>query len=231
MPDGVTDRPADVWEPLLAVADAAGGDWPKQARAACVELAAAAETAEASLGGRLLADLAEVFAKRDEHGNPTGATEIQLPTGVILDRLTALEESPWAALGRQAKPLDARGLATRLRAYGIKSDNLPRDDGGARLKGYFAASLADAWMRYVPGARIAAPSAPPEKPQADDLFTGADTGPGADTSAPPIPSAPPDGAVTCTDADGADGADLREPEPALCDECGWPPGSQGCPHE
>ena len=28
MPDGVTDRPADVWEPLLAVADAAGGDWP-----------------------------------------------------------------------------------------------------------------------------------------------------------------------------------------------------------
>jgi hypothetical protein len=28
MPEGVTDRPADVWEPLLAVADAAGGDWP-----------------------------------------------------------------------------------------------------------------------------------------------------------------------------------------------------------
>lgn len=28
MPEGVTDRPADVWEPLLAVADAAGGHWP-----------------------------------------------------------------------------------------------------------------------------------------------------------------------------------------------------------
>jgi hypothetical protein len=28
MPPGVTDRPADVWEPLLAVADAAGADWP-----------------------------------------------------------------------------------------------------------------------------------------------------------------------------------------------------------
>jgi hypothetical protein len=25
MPPGVTDRPADVWEPLLTVADAAGG--------------------------------------------------------------------------------------------------------------------------------------------------------------------------------------------------------------
>ena len=35
MPDGITDRPADVWEPLLAVADAAGGDWPQTGRFAC----------------------------------------------------------------------------------------------------------------------------------------------------------------------------------------------------
>ena len=231
MPDGVTDRPADVWEPLLTVADAAGGDWPKRARAACTELAGAAETGEASLGVRLLADLAEVFTKRDDHGNPAGEYKEQLSTTVILDRLHAIEEAPWAALGKQGKPLDARGLATRLRAYGIKSDNLPRDDGGARLKGYYAASLADAWTRYVPGSRIAAPSAPPAPPQADDLFTGADTDAGADTSAPPIPPAPPDDALTSTDADGADGADLREPEAALCDECGWPPGSSGCPHD
>ena len=27
MPDGIEDRPADVWEPLLAIADAAGGEW------------------------------------------------------------------------------------------------------------------------------------------------------------------------------------------------------------
>ena len=35
MPVGIEDRAADAWEPLLAVADAAGGDWPKKARAAC----------------------------------------------------------------------------------------------------------------------------------------------------------------------------------------------------
>jgi hypothetical protein len=201
MPPGITDRPADVWEPLIAVADAAGGDWPKRARAACTELAAAAETGEASLGVRLLTDLAEVFGADPE-----------LPTTVILDRLHALEEAPWAALGRHAKPLDARGLATRLRAYGVKSDNLPRDGGGARLKGYSAASLADAWTRYVPGYRTSAPSAPPLQPQVTDLFTGADTEPGADASAPPIPSAPAGDALTSTDADGADGAGLREPE-------------------
>jgi hypothetical protein len=217
MPPSITDRPADVWEPLLAVADAAGGDWPKRARAACAELAAAAETAEASLGVRLLTDLWEVFGEyedRDGQRVRTGTAE-SLSTAVILDRLRGLDEAPWAALGRQAKPLDARGLATRLRAYGIKSDNLPRDDSGARLKGYFAASLADAWTRYVPGTSTSAPSAPPETPQADDLSAGADTGPGADVFAPPIQSAPLDDALTSTDAAGADGADLRELEGPL----------------
>nr|WP_102923766.1 DUF3631 domain-containing protein [Streptomyces noursei] len=38
LPEGICDRPADVWEPLLAAADAAGGAWPERARAACVEL-------------------------------------------------------------------------------------------------------------------------------------------------------------------------------------------------
>ena len=35
MPEGVTDRPAEIWEPLLAIADTAGGHWPHTARAAC----------------------------------------------------------------------------------------------------------------------------------------------------------------------------------------------------
>ena len=166
----------------------------------------AAEDGEASLGVRLLADLADVFGDAES-----------LPTAVILDRLRALEESPWDSFGKPPKPLDARGLAMRLRAYGIRSDNLPRDEG-TRLKGYFAADLADAWMRYVPDARASAPSAPPAPPQADDLFAGADSSTGAD---PPDPTAPPDSAPTSSDTDGADGADLRETDP-LCTVCGNP---------
>jgi len=34
MPSGIEDRTADVWEPLLAVADLAGGEWPELARKA-----------------------------------------------------------------------------------------------------------------------------------------------------------------------------------------------------
>jgi hypothetical protein len=39
IPEGVEDRPDDIWTPLLSVAEAAGGDWPERARAACIELA------------------------------------------------------------------------------------------------------------------------------------------------------------------------------------------------
>jgi Protein of unknown function (DUF3631) len=38
LPAELRDRTADVWEPLFAVADLAGGDWPNRARAAASEL-------------------------------------------------------------------------------------------------------------------------------------------------------------------------------------------------
>ncbi|MFD8598380.1 DUF3631 domain-containing protein [Kitasatospora sp. NPDC059646] len=50
LPDGINDRPADVWEPLLAVADAAGGHWPERARAACVQLTTASNAPTGQAG-------------------------------------------------------------------------------------------------------------------------------------------------------------------------------------
>ncbi|HKH54183.1 MAG TPA: DUF3631 domain-containing protein [Propionibacteriaceae bacterium] len=32
MPAGVDDRSADLWEPMLAIAELAGGDWPQRHR-------------------------------------------------------------------------------------------------------------------------------------------------------------------------------------------------------
>jgi hypothetical protein len=99
MPPGICDRPADVWEPLLAIADAAGGRWPIRAGAACVELVKAAQSADSgSLGLRLLADLRVVFDTTDRMGTET-----------VLQRLRELDESPWEDL--RGKPLDSRGLA------------------------------------------------------------------------------------------------------------------------
>jgi hypothetical protein len=41
VPEGLGNRPAALWEPLFAVADRAGGDWPARARQACEELESA----------------------------------------------------------------------------------------------------------------------------------------------------------------------------------------------
>ncbi|MFD5582235.1 DUF3631 domain-containing protein [Streptomyces sp. NPDC127063] len=149
MPEGVCDRPADVWEPLLAVADAAGGHWPERARAACLELVnAAKEDDEASLGVRLLTDLRDrVFCGAD-----------RVPTAVILEALLSMEDAPWGDL--DDKPLNSRTLARMLSQY-VTPANKPIKPRGIRTpsgfpKGYYAEDLTDAWTRYCPP--------PPEKP-------------------------------------------------------------------
>ncbi|MFP1627338.1 DUF3631 domain-containing protein [Streptomyces sp. 5K101] len=143
MPDGVTDRPADVWEPLLSVADAAGGDWPARARAACVELVTAAQdNDEASLGVRLLTDLRDVvFCGAD-----------RMPTAVILECLLAMDDAPWGDL--DDKPLNSRTLSKLLGQY-VTPANKPIKPRGIRTasgtpKGYYAEDLTDAWTRYCP---------------------------------------------------------------------------------
>jgi hypothetical protein len=143
LPEGVTDRPADVWEPLLAVADAAGGDWPTRARAACLELVNAAhDNDEASLGVRLLTDLRDkVFCGAD-----------RVPTAVILEMLLALDDAPWADV--DDKPLNSRMLSKLLGQY-VTPANKPIKPRGIRTpsgfpKGYYAEDLTDAWTRYCP---------------------------------------------------------------------------------
>lgn len=134
MPDGITDRNADVWEPLLAVADAAGGHWPATARRCAVALVAAAQAGSPTLGVQLLSDLRRVFADDD-----------LLPTEVIIERLVALEETPWGDL--RGKALDARSLARRLKPYDITPKVIRW--GESTPRGYRREDCADAWARYL----------------------------------------------------------------------------------
>lgn len=150
MPDGIEDRAADLWEPLLAVADAAGGEWPDRARVAAVALVADLADRPASLGVRLLGDLRAVFDELDAE---------DLSTEVLLDRLCGLDEAPWGDL--RGQPLDSRGLANRLRPYTVRSHNL-RVQGvgsGRVVKGYRRADLQDAWSRYLPASSATAATA------------------------------------------------------------------------
>ena len=111
----VEDRAADTWEPLIAVADLAGGDWPARARKAAIVLTAEDDT-DTTLGARLLADLRDVFGDADRlHGE------------TILDALHKISEAPWGDyFGR---PVNARDLAKLLKPYGVAS--VRREDRAA----------------------------------------------------------------------------------------------------
>jgi hypothetical protein len=135
MPDGVEDRNADVWEPLLAIADLVGGCWPERAREAAVALVMHEKTATPSLGVRLLADIRQVFGQQQEMG-----------TEALLHALLRLEESPWAEL--KGKPLAPRDLARLLSPYDV-APKLIRTDGHV-TRGYRRCDLTDAWSRYLP---------------------------------------------------------------------------------
>jgi Protein of unknown function (DUF3631) len=135
LPPGIQDREADVWEPLIAVAEAIGAQWPERATQAALALVAESKEDDTSLGIRLLADIRVIFGD---------ATE--LPTKTILDRLCELPESPWADI--KGKPLDDRRLAGRLRPYRIKPKQIRV--GTATPRGYCRADFEEQWRSYLP---------------------------------------------------------------------------------
>jgi hypothetical protein len=137
MPKGVADRDADVWESLLAVADLAGGHWPKTARATAETLVAASKGVRPSIGVLLLRDIRRVFRNGRD----------RMPTIDVLAALNAFDESPWATI-RRGEPLDARGLAHRLGKYGI-GPKFQRAEDEPPFKGYSRAQFEDAWSRYL----------------------------------------------------------------------------------
>ncbi len=105
------DRAADCWEPLCAVADLAGRDWPSRIHLACKVLCDQATEEDSSLGVRLLADLHGVFDDADK-----------LATESIIDLVCAIGEASCADDRDRKHPrINPRGLAALLRLYGIKS--------------------------------------------------------------------------------------------------------------
>lgn len=137
LPAGIVDRAADVWEPLFVIATEAGADWLDKARAAAVEINAERAAADPSLGVQLLRDLHAIFEPQDEDN---------LASTVLVEKLCELEESPWGDL--RGRPLDARGLARRLRAFEIRPH--PVRTPGRVAKGYNITDFFDAWQRYLP---------------------------------------------------------------------------------
>ena len=148
LPDALTDRQQDGAEPLLAIADLAGGEWPESARQALIELCSEAQAADDSIGVRLLADVRGIFQDRDVD---------RLPSAELAAALAEIETSPWGEWGKAGKPLSAAKLARLLGRFAIVPHSVRVND--RTPKGYVLDDFRDAFERYLP--RTDTPSSPP----------------------------------------------------------------------
>jgi putative DNA primase/helicase len=140
IPDGLHDRAADNWYPLLTIAEEIGGYVVEQARAAAVALSSG-ETGTESNAIELLKDIAVLL--ETEHGS-------RISSQTLCDQLALMEERPWSEW-RRGQPLSAIQLARLLKGFGIKSRSIRFDSGVQR--GYERGDFSDAFERNLSASR------------------------------------------------------------------------------
>lgn len=178
VPKGLNDRAGECWEPLFAIADFAGGNWPQRARAAAVALQGD-DTSEGTLGETLLAAIYGVF---DERGAD------RLSTADLLRGLVDRDDGPWpewwgskVAAGEYKGP--GHRLARLLKPFGISRRKLRI--GEAISWGYDRVDFSDAFGRYV----LLPPS--PEAPKKGTREQPAPTAAAIDAPCTLVPFLPP----------------------------------------
>lgn len=159
LPDELNDRAQDNWEPLLSIADTAGGNWPDMARIAALKISGDNQSAQ-SIGTELLEDIREIFDMKHID---------RIHTHKLAEALCEDSEKPWSTYNR-GKPITPTQLSRRLSSYGISSKSV-RADCEVK-KGFEKGQFADAWARYTNTANIP----PSEKVTTLQASTGAGSG-------------------------------------------------------
>ncbi|MCZ6483055.1 MAG: DUF3631 domain-containing protein, partial [Alphaproteobacteria bacterium] len=133
----LNDRANNNWEPLFAIADQVGGEWPERARNTAITLSGNIE--EMLPRALLLADIKVIF---DESGAD------RLPSQTICDRLAAMEDRPWPEWGRSNKAITTNALARLLKDFKISPGSV-RTGPGNTPKGYKRADFKEAFASYL----------------------------------------------------------------------------------
>ena len=133
-------RIADVWRPLCAVADAAGGEWPELARSAATSLASqtSAIASGDTLGVQLLRDIRQVF---QDQGDPDWLTTADLD-----HMLHTMPEQPWETLSN-GKPMTSQRRGKLLTDYSIHSTKVR--DGEKTRNVYLKSAFESAWESWL----------------------------------------------------------------------------------
>jgi putative DNA primase/helicase len=141
LPDELNDRAQDNWEPLLAIADVAGGAWPEIARRSAIKISGSVSQSM-TVGTELLSDIQEVL-------NSKGGDRIS--TKGLIEALCEDDEKPWSTYNR-GKQLSPRQLSKRLNEYGIQSSTIRIGYGTA--KGYMKEQFDEVFNRYLPDTTV-----------------------------------------------------------------------------
>jgi putative DNA primase/helicase len=136
IPDLASDRAADNWRPLLAIAQAAGGEWYAQARWASIVLSGCGDESDGA-SVTLLEDIRGLFADQGTD---------RLTSDEIVHALAKMEERPWPEW-YHGKPITARQVAKLLHGFGIKPKVVRV--GERTPRGYDLCEFGDAWTRYL----------------------------------------------------------------------------------
>ena len=137
-PSELNDRQRDVCEPLVAIADYVGGEWPERSRRALVALLAQVSRHDDTQGVSLLTGIKVCF---DQNGSD------RMRSRDLVDRLVASEDSTWRG-SNKASRLTQGELARLLAPFDIETRDIRFDNGV--FKGYRKEDFEDAWARYLP---------------------------------------------------------------------------------
>jgi len=179
MPAALNDRAADIWEPLLALADLAGGAWPDLARQAAVALSGAVQGQDSDgLVGALLQDILTCLLMTKSK---------RMLSRELVEWLNALtlRARPWLPM-LKGKEVTELWLSKTLRPYGIQPKNMRNGETVGR--GYLGEDFVEIFERYLPNQELEAPvdeAAPVSAPTSEQLPS-----PGPSQSSSSSPKAP-----------------------------------------
>ena len=193
------DRAKDVWEPLLTIAEAAGGEWPERARKAGRALAGETVEEEDDFGVQLLGDIRGLFCaaflmdhqvhknlpagevlalakaeakdKAKKEGRPDDG--LRLTSSSIVQKLFELEDGPYRTVGQSQKPLTQNTLARALKGFKICPGTIRLPDD-TTSRGYYLHAFEDAFARYL--------SEPAETLSSSNTLKSSDSNRHADTN-------------------------------------------------
>ena len=137
MPSGFGNRVAANYRLLLAIADLAGGVWPKRARAAAVTLSHKPHQPSERL--RLLAALRPLLAMRE-----------QITSAELIELLIAGPDGEWVEF-RGRGPITQRQVAALLAGFEIFPVVLhPTKQASLSRRGYRRSQFGDLFARFLP---------------------------------------------------------------------------------